>query len=113
MYRRTRAPEWPRVAQALHRRQAIQPRHQRVVQGGGNGQGRQGPGQLIALRPLLEQPGLQHHLGELFDKQRHPIGLGHHVLDHLSGQRLAVCHPAGQLGGLAPRQAIERHLGEV
>ena len=103
----------PELRQALHRRQAIQPRHQRVVQRGGNRQRGQGPGQLVALLPLLEQPGLQHHLGQLFDKQRHPIGLGHHLLDHLGGQRLAVRHPAGHLRGLAPRQAIERHLGEV
>ena len=45
----------PELRQALHRRQAIQPRHQRVVQRGGNRQRRQGTGQLIALLALLEQ----------------------------------------------------------
>ena len=75
------------------------------MQRGGNGQRGQGPGQLIALLPLLEQAGFQHHLGQLLHKQRHAIGLGHHLLHHLGGQRLAVRHPAGQLGGLAPRQA--------
>ena len=83
------------------------------MQRGGNRQRGQGPGQRIALLPLLEQAGLQHHLGQLLHKQRHPIGLGHHLLDHLGGQRLAVRHPADHLRGLAPRQARQRHLGEV
>ena len=53
----------PELRHGLHRRQAIQPRHQRVVQRGGDCQRGQGTGQLIALRALLEQPGLQDHLG--------------------------------------------------
>jgi hypothetical protein len=78
------APERrPELCEALHRRQAVQPRHQRVVQCGGNRQRRQGPGQLIALCPLLEQPRLQHHLGQFLHEQRHPIGLGHHLLHDL------------------------------
>jgi hypothetical protein len=44
----------PELRQSLHRRQAIQPRHQRVVQRGGNRQWRQGPGEFVALLPLLE-----------------------------------------------------------
>ena len=75
--------------------------------------GGQGPGQRIALRLLLEQTGLQDHLGQLLDKQWHPIGLGHHLLEDLRRQRLAVCHPAGQLGGLAAWQARQRHLDQV
>jgi hypothetical protein len=42
------------LRQALHRCQAIQPRHQRVVQRGWNRQRGQGTYQLIPLRPLLE-----------------------------------------------------------
>jgi hypothetical protein len=62
----------PELCQALHRCQAIEPRHQRVVQGGGNRQRRQEPGELIALLSLLEQPRLQHHHHQLLHKQRHP-----------------------------------------
>ena len=103
----------PELCQGLHRREAVESRHQRVVQGGGNGQRVQGPAQLIALLTFLEQAGFEHHLGQFFEKQRHAIGLGHDLLYHLRWQRLAVRHSAGQLCGLAPRQARERHLSEM
>jgi hypothetical protein len=61
----------------------------------------------------LEQARLQHHLGQLLDKQRHPIGLGDDLLDHLGRQGLAVCHMADHLRGLATRQARQCDLGEV
>ena len=67
---------------------------------GGDGQRGQGSGQLIALLSLLEQPGLQHHLGQLFDKQGHAIGLGHNLRDDGGWQGLAVCHLADHLHGL-------------
>src|SRR3989454_9834300 len=35
---------------------------------------------------VLEQPGLQYHLCQLFHKQGHPIGLCYHLLDHLEWQ---------------------------
>ena len=101
------------LRQALHRRQAVQPRHQRVVQGGRNRQGRQGTGQAVAVLALLEQAGLQHHLGQFLDKQGHAIGLGHDLLDHLRWQGFTVGHLADHLRGLAPRQPGHRHLGEV
>ena len=63
----------------------------------------QGTGQLIALLALLEQPRLQHHLGQLLDEQRHPIGLGYHLLDDLGWQGLPVGHPVGHLRRLLTR----------
>ena len=103
----------PELCQAFHRGQAVQPRHQRVVQRGRNRQRGEEPGQLIALGLLLEQAGLQHHLRQLFDKQRHPIGLGHDLLDDLRGQGLAVGDLADHLHGLALGQPVQRDLGEV
>jgi hypothetical protein len=97
----------------LHRFQAIQPCHQRVVQRGGNGQRWQGPGQRIAVLPLLEQAGFQDHFGQLFDKERHPIGLGHDLLDHLGGQGLPMGDLADHLGGLGAGQPSDRDLGAV
>jgi len=44
----------PELRQALHRPQAIQPGHQRVVQRRGNRQRREGPAQLIAMLTFLE-----------------------------------------------------------
>ena len=46
------------LCKALHRCQAIQPGHQRVVQGGRDGQRRQRTGEFVAIVPLLEQTGL-------------------------------------------------------
>jgi hypothetical protein len=45
----------PQLRQALHRRQAIQPRHQRVVQRGRNRQRREGTREFVAVLALLEQ----------------------------------------------------------
>ena len=67
----------------------IQAGHKRILQGGGNRHRAQGSSQHIVLRVLLQQVGLQEHLGELFDKQRHAIGLGHNVRHHLRWQCLA------------------------
>ena len=83
------------------------------MQGGGNRQRGQRLGQLIALLPLLEQPGLEHHLGQLLDKQRHAIGLGHDLRHNLRRQGLAVRHLGDHRCCLAPWQARQRHLGEV
>ena len=62
---------------------------------------------------LLEQAGLQHHLGQLLHKQRHPVGLGYHLRHDLRWQRLAVGHTVGHLRRLLTRQARQRHLGEM
>ena len=64
-------------------RQAIQPRHQGILERGRDRHRRQGTGERIALRLLVQHVRLQQHLGELFDEQRHPIGPGDNVRDHL------------------------------
>ena len=48
-------------------------------------------GQHIVVLCRVDQPGFQDHLHELFDKQRHPVGLGDHLLKDLRRERLAVC----------------------
>jgi hypothetical protein len=42
---------------------------------------------------LLEQVGFQDHFNQLFDKERHPVGFGHHLLEHFCGQRFAARYP--------------------
>jgi len=84
----------------FHRGEAIEPRHERVLECRRDRQRRRRPGQRIARLPLLEEPGLQHHLGELFDEQRHAIGLRHDLFDDLGGQHPVVRHPADQLRNL-------------
>ena len=64
--------------------------------------------QRIAILPLLEQAELQHHLGQLFDKQRHPIGLAT-ICSTTSGSAF-LRHSARHLRGLA-RGAWQRHWG--
>ena len=103
----------PELCYSLYRRQAIEPCHQRVVQRGGNRQGGQGPGERVAVLLLLEQAGFQYHLGQLFHKQRHPIGFGDDLLDHLGRQDLPVGHLADHLHGLSAGVTESRHLGEV
>ena len=46
---------------------------------------------------LVDQPGFQDHLDELFDEQRHPIGLGDHLLKDLRRERLTVCEVGHEL----------------
>jgi hypothetical protein len=75
------------------RGQPIEPGHQRVVQRIGNGQQGERLQQLIMVLPLPQQARLQHHLGQLFDKQGDAIGLSHHVPAHLGRQRLARRQP--------------------
>ena len=41
------------------------------------GQGGEGPGQLVMVLVFPEQGRFQHGLGQLFDKQGHPIGFRH------------------------------------
>ena len=69
----------------FRRCQAIQPRHQRVVQGGGDRQRGQWARQVVAVLLLLEQARLQHHFGQFFHEQRHAVSLAHDFLQHGGG----------------------------
>jgi hypothetical protein len=60
------------------------------VQGGRNRHGGQGTRQFIVPLTLFDQARFEDHLGQLFDKQRHPIGSGYQLPMHLGGQRLAT-----------------------
>jgi hypothetical protein len=95
------------------RSQPIQPGHKRVVQSRGNRQRRQRAGQVVAVLTCLEETRLQHHLGDLFHKQRHAISPGDNLGQHLSGQRLAAREPPDDLFHLALREAGEGELGQV
>ena len=60
-----------------------------------------------------EQPRLQHHLGQLFHKQRHSIGLGHKLPEHLGRQRLTSCDSLDHDLHLFAGQTAECELGQV
>ena len=88
--------------------QAIQPRHQGILERGRDRHRRQGTSQRVALPLLVQHVRLQQHLGELFDEQRHPIGPGHDVLNHLRRQGFAARQVGNQRFHLGTLQAVER-----
>src|SRR5262249_55801225 len=74
--------------------------HQRVVQRSRNRQGRQGGRQRVRLVLLLEPVGLQHHFGEFFHEQRHPVSGANDLVLHLSRQRFPTSNLHHHLGHL-------------
>jgi hypothetical protein len=72
----------------LDRRKTIQARHQRILEGRGNRQRRQGAFELPVITGVSQQTGFQHRLGQLLDEQRHAVGLGHDLRGHLCRQGL-------------------------
>ena len=104
----------PHLRYLFGRMELIQPGHERILQGGGNRHAPQRPGQRVVVRVLPEQGRVQQHLGQLFHIQRHPIRLGHNMLHHLGGQRLApgqVCDQRLDLWPLQPGEGEGRHMG--
>jgi hypothetical protein len=93
--------------------QAIQPRHQRIVQGSGNCQWRQGAHQLVAVLTFLEQVRLQHHFGQFFHEQRHAVSLAHDFLQHSWGEGFVARHMGGQARDLARGEPAQRERGEM
>ena len=57
--------------------EAVEARHQRIVQRRRDRERRQGAGELIAVAGVREQAGFEHRLGQLLDEQRHAVGLGY------------------------------------
>ena len=66
----------------------------------GMASGGSGP-QAPAVGRVVEQAGLHHGLGQLLDEQRHAVGLGDDLGQHLGRQRPPAGHRRRQLGGLA------------
>src|SRR5262249_22287643 len=57
------------------RAEPVKARHQRIVQRGRNSEVWQRTDGDVAITFVSEQPRLQHHLGELLDEERNPVGL--------------------------------------
>ena len=69
--------------------------------------------QRVLIARLAQQSRLEHRLGQLLDKQRHPVGVRHDLLEHLRRQRPALRHLGDQLGPLAPPQAAQAQRGDM
>ena len=96
--------------------EAIESGHERVLQCGRNRQRREGPGQHVAVRFLAQQPRFQDHLEQLFDEERHPVGLGDHLPQHLGRKALALRQVSRhllhvRLGEPAQRDVAQRRAG--
>ena len=76
----------------LHRRQAVEPRHQRVLKGCRYRQRRQWPIEPIALSVLNKDARFQNRLGEFLDEQGVPVGLGDDLLHHFGRQHATASH---------------------
>ena len=70
----------------LDRREAVEPGHERIVKSRGDRQRRQRPAQCQAPGPLLEDAHFEHGLGQLLDEQRHAVGLGQDLVQHVVRQ---------------------------
>ena len=74
----------------LNRGEAIEARHQRILQCRGNRKRRQRPVEAVSVRPLDEEPGFKHVLRQLFQKERHPVGLDDDLREHFGGELSAA-----------------------
>ena len=97
----------------FHRLQAIEPRHQRIVQRSGNGELLERCHQLEARRGPREAPGLQHGLGQLLDEQRHSVGPDSDLLNDGFGQVLAARQPIDDRPDRVASQSIEGEPRDV
>jgi hypothetical protein len=96
-----------------HRRQTVEPRHQRGVQTRRKREWRQCPIEHVTVALLAQQTALQNALGQFLDKQWHAVCAIGDLGDNLIGQWFAAGNPLDQIGPVAPVQTIEgqhRHL---
>jgi hypothetical protein len=103
----------PQLSDLLGRPELVQPGHERILQGVGDGHRGERARQHVLLSLRAQERRGQQHLGQLLDIERHPIRLGDDVGDDLGRQCLAAC-PVGDQGlDLRPLQPVEgdgRHV---
>ena len=80
------------LGRLLDRRQPIEARGQRVLQGRRDRKRRQRRGQHVGAARLPDKPGFQHALGQFFHEQRNAVGLRQYLFKHLGRQLLAGRH---------------------
>src|SRR5262245_56269004 len=97
----------------LYRRQAVQARHQRLVQRRRDRERRERPGEGVLVALVLEYARLQRRLRQLLDEERHAIGSRDGPLEDFIRQRLAAGYRLDQGGAFAAGQASECDAGDV
>jgi hypothetical protein len=93
--RRAGIPARKRRCGRAHGRQAVEPRHQRVVQARRDRERRQCPIEHIAVHFLAQQTALQHALGQFLDKQRHAAASSYRATSPISLQVSSPLLPRG------------------
>ncbi|MGY3079780.1 hypothetical protein ACVWZZ_006188 [Bradyrhizobium sp. LM6.10] len=96
----------------LERPHPVQSRHQRVRQRRGDRELPPRARQHVAPVPLGQEVGFQNRLGQLFQKQRHAVGLDDDLLDDLLG-KLASRHALDQRRAQLPAQPVQHQRRNV
>jgi hypothetical protein len=93
--------------------EAVEARHERILQGRRDGERRQRAGKRVMVAGIGEQARFQDGLGQLLDEQRDAVCLGEDLVEDLMGQRLAAGHRLDQRLPVAAGQARQRQLHDV
>jgi hypothetical protein len=91
----------------------VESRHQRILQGRRDRERGKRSRRLECILTLSEPVGLEHHLRQLLDEERHAVGLLHDLLDDLRGQRLAASDFLHEVRDIARCQALQIDVVEV
>ena len=94
-------------------RRPVETRHQRILQGLRDVQLCQRAREHVGVAACLEHPRTEDGLGQLLDVERHAVGFGDDMIDHLAGQRLAAGQMIDHRLDLRPLQAVQcdrRHV---
>jgi hypothetical protein len=101
------------LSDLLDRREAIEPRHQRVAQRRRDRQGACAPDIFPSIAGIPEVSGFQDRLGQLLDEQRHAVGLAEDLFQQIRGQSLAAGQPRYHGAALRPGELAERERSDV
>ena len=96
-----------------HRGEPVQPRHERVLQGGRNRQAARLGWAVFRGAAGTQIVRFEHHFGQLFDEQGDAIGLDRDLLHQRRGQRPAPGHVLHHDRDVLARQAVQHDLGHV
>jgi hypothetical protein len=97
----------------LHRREAIEPGHQAVLEGRGDCERRQRSVEAEAFAVLHQQPGFQHVLGQLLHEQRHAVGLGDDLREHFRRQLAPTRDALDECLGFGAIEPLQRDRTDV
>ena len=103
----------PQLGHRFRSLHAVEPGIERVLQRRGDAQCRQRGGEFVAAVPFHKHVAFEDGLGELFQEQRHAIGLGDDMFYRLLRQILVAGDPANDFSGVFPGKAEELNLGKI